>query len=144
MSQLEEKIKELEFPLLEDVDGEEYGEGTSSNAVPMVKALAGDGFTPIRRNKNRVMLGTFFCSVMDKRLLPNAQAVLPTLSLRLVHRKNNGIPFLRTKNQAAASLKQNRWSIVEIACEQGGKPYERRRAPTHTASRRTASNQVFS
>ena len=62
MSQLEEKVKELEFPLVEDADGEEYGEGTWSNAVAMVKALAGDGFTLIRRNKNRVRLGTFFAA----------------------------------------------------------------------------------
>ncbi|CAM9403456.1 unnamed protein product, partial [Ascophyllum nodosum] len=48
---------------------------------------------------------------------------------------------LRTKNQAAASSKQNRWSIVGIMCEQGGKPDERRRAPMHTASRRTASKK---
>ena len=79
MSLLEEKVKGLEFPLVEDADGEEYGEGTWSNAVVMVKALAGDGFTLIRRNRNRVRLGTFFCSVMDKRLFPNAQAVLPAL-----------------------------------------------------------------
>ena len=42
MSQPEEQVKELEFPLVEDADGEEYGEGTWSNAVAMVKALAGD------------------------------------------------------------------------------------------------------
>ena len=38
MSLLEEKVKGLEFPLVEDADGEEYGEGTWSNAVAMVKA----------------------------------------------------------------------------------------------------------
>ena len=56
MSLLEEKVKGLEFLLVEDADGEEYGEGTWSNAVAMVKALAGDGFTLIRRNRNRVRL----------------------------------------------------------------------------------------
>ena len=101
MSQLEEKVKELEFPLVEDADGEEYGEGTWSNAGrwTIVKALAGDEFTLIRRNKNRVRLGTFFCSVVDKRLFPNAQVVLPALSLRFVHRKNNGIPFVRASRR---------------------------------------------
>ena len=62
MLQLGEKVKGLEFHLVEDADGEEYGEGTWSNAVAMVKALAGDGFTLIRRNKNRVRLGTFFAA----------------------------------------------------------------------------------
>ena len=38
MSLLEEKVKGLEFPLVEDADGEEYGEGTWSNVVAMVKA----------------------------------------------------------------------------------------------------------
>ena len=38
MSLLEEKVKGLEFSLVEDADGEEYGEGTWSNAVAMVKA----------------------------------------------------------------------------------------------------------
>ena len=38
MSLLEEKVKGLEFPFVEDADGEEYGEGTWSNAGAMVKA----------------------------------------------------------------------------------------------------------
>ena len=38
MSQLEEKVKKLEFPLVEDADGGEYDEGTWSNAVAMAKA----------------------------------------------------------------------------------------------------------
>lgn len=58
----------LDFPYVEDAAGEAYGEGVWSNAVAMVVALVGHGFTLVRRNKTKVRLGllNFFRQPLDK------------------------------------------------------------------------------
>lgn len=52
---LEEKVKDLQFPNLEDGSTLEYGEATWCNAVEMVvRILAVDGFAYKRENKTKV------------------------------------------------------------------------------------------
>lgn len=53
MARLKETLKNLEFPYLGDVDGED----TWANAIAMIKGLVGHGFVLIRQNKNRVGFG---------------------------------------------------------------------------------------
>lgn len=55
MSTLEEKLKRLEFPNLEDESTTlGYGEATYGNAYDMVVAMVGDGFDYRRTNKTKV------------------------------------------------------------------------------------------
>lgn len=58
---LEVALQELEFPYLEDSEGEAFGEATWSNAIAMVKGLVGQDFTLVRRNHNRVRLDNSAC-----------------------------------------------------------------------------------
>lgn len=54
MSRLKQELMELKFPNLEDTSEQAFGEATWENALDMVRALIGHGYTLARRNKVKV------------------------------------------------------------------------------------------